>query len=215
METAERGMEQVSKTDPENYIRVQDITIWKAVKWENSDSEIPFPVVADMPMVSKGSEWAAYFDYTFGDFTGRYFLRFNDWIVWNDSGLIETFTEKEFHSKYFPISQKGIDIKFFEVRDIATRIPVICIKTDSSKFTGKEKALLATTGFSGPFVFLIRLSDLETKYDPTHWKPCSRTMSTAHRYIIDKWENLDPGQVIDVRYILGEENQPCLSDFEE
>jgi len=103
-----------------------------------------------------------------------------------------------------------MQIKAFEIRDKATFIPVCAIKMSSDD--EKESYLLRRAGFvSGDHVVLMRFHDDESHYDPFRWDN-RRTMTTAHRYIAENFDSLKSGDVIDVRFILGETNDPAASE---
>lgn len=98
--------------------------------------------------------------------------------------------------------------KLFEIRDRATFIPMLGIRLGSSN--KEERFLLSNAGFGrmpleqNQYVLLARLDcNNGINYDPYHWGG-SRTYQTAHNYIIQHWEELESGDVIDVEYILGE-----------
>lgn len=123
-----------------------------------------------------------------------------------------------------------LETKIFEVRDSCTFIPVIAIKLDAE--TPEERGLLRCAGFgpgAAPFILLSRLEGGELKYDPydhhaepeaPKWNPdqyqkLTRTMKVAHQYIYQNFDELQPGQVIDVQYILGETDRPKKSEVFE
>ena len=95
-----------------------------------------------------------------------------------------------------------MDTKFLEIRDVGTRIIVMC--TLLAGETEVEKGMLATAGWhpDTTSVLLTSMSDYETGYDP--FKKRDRTYFTAHRHIQQNWKHLKSGDVIDVQYILGE-----------
>ena len=65
-----------------------------------------------------------------------------------------------------------------------------------------------------PYVMLARLvsGSVGATYDPYDWG--NHTLTTAHQYIIENWNNLVSGQVIDVEFILGETTEPKKSERE-
>ncbi len=104
--------------------------------------------------------------------------------------------------------------KTFEIRDEPTHIPALAIKLDPK--CERDRFIFDRAGY-GPrvksqrtYVILHKLSDRLTEHDPHRW--LTRTMLTAHQHIIDEWHNLESGQVLDVRFILGETDAPCESD---
>ena len=103
--------------------------------------------------------------------------------------------------------------KLFEVRDRGTFIPVIAIKV--SHDTPKEHYLLARSGYTEErnYVLLARLQgSTEMNYDPYEWG--NRTMQQAHHHITEHFDELEPGAVIDVEFILGETSSPKRSEAE-
>jgi len=108
-----------------------------------------------------------------------------------------------------------MEIKLFEVRDSATFMPVMAIRLfieNPIVDPDNELWLLRRAGYSleqiitksaEPYIILVKLNGVEAQYDPFNWVP-SRTMGNAHRYIIDNWNDLKSGEVIDVEFILGE-----------
>jgi len=101
-------------------------------------------------------------------------------------------------------------IKYFEVRDSCTFIPVVAMLTESDD--EREQYLLKRTGYGpdGALVILMRLDTLNAQYSPSFW--LDRTMSLAHEHISEKFDNLETGDVIDVQYILGETEEPKVSE---
>lgn len=99
--------------------------------------------------------------------------------------------------------------KFFEIRDEGTHIPTLALKitvddSDHSYF-------LQRAGLYGrQYVILIQLGLMQCQYDAEEWM--NRTMMWAHRWINDNFDGLQSGQVVDVRYILGETSAPAESE---
>ena len=111
--------------------------------------------------------------------------------------------------------------KAFEIRDGGTFIPVIAIRmtpsTDSFDWQEEaERYLLrrAGFGFESPSVILCRMesagTDRNASYDPYAWG--GRTYPVAHNYIVEHFDELESGAVIDVEFILGETTQPKHSE---
>lgn len=110
-----------------------------------------------------------------------------------------------------------MQVKLFEIRDRATFIPAMAVKLDGS-CTSQEDWLLSRAGY-GPcnskdryYVYLTNLVDGTTQYDKYRWDGFSRTMTSAHGYILDHFDELISGQVIDVEFILGESTTPKESE---
>lgn len=102
--------------------------------------------------------------------------------------------------------------KIFEVRDEGTHIQVFALSTSPSN-AGQQYGL-NRCGFRGGDAVIVGYLDGErnSSADPYHWG--DRTMSTAHNYITDHFAELADGEVVDVRFILGEAASPCKSDRE-
>ena len=106
-----------------------------------------------------------------------------------------------------------MEIKFIEIRDIATLIPVMVLKGSPERLTPKEQALWAAGGWGideGYYCIPIGIPEL-TQYDP--FKYNDRTFKEAFYFIRQNWDQLETGQVVDVRHILGETDMPCESHF--
>ena len=109
-----------------------------------------------------------------------------------------------------------MQVKLFEIRDRATFIPAMAVKLDGN-CSDQEDWLLRRAGYgmdaaNRNYVYLTNLSEGTTQYDPYRWGCCSRTMGSAHRYILDHFDELIPSQVIDVEFILGESTTPKESE---
>jgi hypothetical protein len=107
--------------------------------------------------------------------------------------------------------------KTFEVRDRMTFIPVLAVRLDPG--CEEDRYLLARSGYGltaagqAEYVQLMNLhgGSGDSKCDPEEWGD-ARTMSTAHQYIIDNFEALPSGSVVDVQFILKETKSPVESD---
>ena len=51
-------------------------------------------------------------------------------------------------------------------------------------------------------------------YDPFAWGSDTRTYQVAHQYIIDHFDELESGAVVDVEFILKETTEPKKSERE-
>lgn len=108
-------------------------------------------------------------------------------------------------------------IKFFEIRDRATFIPVyaFCARPGTPD-SEAEKYLLARAGYGTPgdteCIIVGRLDCYGAHYDPYDWVSGGRTMTVAHQHIEKHFDELETGDVIDVEFILGEKPQKKLSE---
>lgn len=89
------------------------------------------------------------------------------------------------------------NIKLIEIRDRATFIPAMAIQV-----SGDDGYLMRRAGFESPMIYLVALATERACYDPYNWG--NRTMANAHNYIVEHWEELLDGDVVDVEFILGE-----------
>lgn len=108
-----------------------------------------------------------------------------------------------------------MEIKLFEVRDKGTFLPVIAIKLGSSNEA--ERYLLGRAGYGlttsqhNEYVLMGSLHGGELTYSPfSHGS--ARTRQVAHQYIIENFDELEAGSVVDVEFILGETKEPKLSE---
>jgi len=98
--------------------------------------------------------------------------------------------------------------KLLEIRDRGTHVPALAVSID-----GSDGYLARRAGFQSRMIYLIMLSGQVAHYDPFAWGGSTgRTMGTAHRWIEEHFDELADGQVVDVQFILGETNQPKVSE---
>lgn len=102
-----------------------------------------------------------------------------------------------------------MEVKLFEVRDVATSIPMIAVLIAAGN--AAEAYLIRRTGYGSRQVILTRLSgDSMAKYDPHAWS--DDRLAKAHRFILNNWDRLDSGEVIDIEFILGESSTKKVSE---
>jgi len=100
-------------------------------------------------------------------------------------------------------------IKILEIRDRATFIPAFAFKVDrGEEYDPRVREMLGRAGWhTGSGVYLGRLERGECHYSPYDWgSPMVRTMPQAHQYLIDHWDEIPDGGLIDVCAIVGEES---------
>ena len=97
-----------------------------------------------------------------------------------------------------------------EIRDRATFIPALAIEMRGTHPAAKQ--LLWRAGYAPDvrYVMLVKVDGGMARYDPYDWG--DRTMKTAHAWIVEHWESLSDGAVVDVEYILGETSEPKESE---
>lgn len=101
--------------------------------------------------------------------------------------------------------------KVLEIRDAGTHIPSLATQM-LAKNGIQNYYIHGRSGYpkDGSQVILTRLADGSGNCDPYSWG--NRTMANAHNYIIDHWDELSDGDVVDVEYLLGESTQPKVSE---
>jgi hypothetical protein len=109
--------------------------------------------------------------------------------------------------------------KVIEIRDAGTFIPALAIQLGSEN--EQERWLLSSAGYGRTFadqsryVFLAKIaggSPCKGAIDPFEWGQNLRTYFVAHQHIVDHFEDLEEGAVVDVEYILGLRPTPKTSD---
>lgn len=124
-------------------------------------------------------------------------------------------------------------MKFFEVRDRGTYIPVVAFRPreilDSAHQTWTTRVVLhglKRAGFAHPVdtglglsesIIVVQLNPVSASADPYDWPALTggtRTMAEAHRLIEAGWEHLRSGDVIDVEFQLGETKVAKLAEVE-
>lgn len=111
--------------------------------------------------------------------------------------------------------------KALEVRDEGTFIALLAVDMnpiDIAESIGGAEAqryLLRRVGYpcdERPNVVITKLSADGDRAcnDPHYWR--DRTFAVAHAYIIEHWNDLRDGDVVDVQFILGETKAPKVSE---
>ncbi|MGH6791816.1 MAG: hypothetical protein ACRECF_03665 [Methyloceanibacter sp.] len=106
--------------------------------------------------------------------------------------------------------------RFIEIRDECTCIPALAVQMVAAD--PAEDRFLWRCGYPRdqhtcpPSVILIKLSSAEAQSDPYHWSH-GRTLQAAHMWIIDHFDALKDGDVVDVRVILGETATPAEAEI--
>ena len=102
--------------------------------------------------------------------------------------------------------------KIFEIRDIATYIPVMATKMVSDNKAEEYHLVRSGYGKKQVLVMIVRLAESWCSYSPYDWDIKARTMIVAHKFIKEHFDELETGDVIDVEYILGETETKKLSE---
>lgn len=97
-----------------------------------------------------------------------------------------------------------MEIKFIEIRDSGTCIPVMATLMLSHEDVGR--AFMERSGFvaTNPSVLLTKLSSGESHFDWEGWGGGSRTISLCHQHIALHWDEIVSGQVVDWRVLAAE-----------
>jgi hypothetical protein len=107
-------------------------------------------------------------------------------------------------------------IKFIEIRDRMTFIAAMAVRLAPA--SEAERYLASRSGFGidpaeqAGYVMLTKLCDPRSEWDPFAWS--DRTMTTAHAYVQERWDELESGAVVDVEFIRGETKAPKRSECE-
>jgi len=108
-----------------------------------------------------------------------------------------------------------LKIKILELRDEGTFIPLLAVDMNPEPAALISRWYLRRCGYacSGlPNIAITRLDANGAAFsnDPYFWK--GRTWPIAHQHILQNWNELKDGDVIDVSYILGETQEVKLSE---
>lgn len=99
-----------------------------------------------------------------------------------------------------------------EIRDRHTFIPALAI--DMNPANEAQRYLLVRSGYpcAGPPVVVLTkmFGGYPANNEPYDWG--DRTWRVAHQYILEHWDALRDGDVIDVEFILGETGKAKLSE---
>ena len=111
-----------------------------------------------------------------------------------------------------------LEMKVIEIRDEGTCIPAIAIRMVSLDTITRHylKRSGYPDGHDRPAsIMLMRIHDGKATNDPYEWPDLTgdrRTMPTAHKWIIENWDELEHGQVVDVEFILGIASEPKIAE---
>jgi len=112
-----------------------------------------------------------------------------------------------------------LKVKILEIRDEGTFIPVLAVDMNPPWGTEEKheavRYLMRRCGYpcdGQPNIAITNLSmdGAPAWNDPYAWG--GRTYPVAHNYIIEHWDELNDGDVVDVSFILGETKQPKVSE---
>jgi len=106
------------------------------------------------------------------------------------------------------------DVKILEIHDHATFFPMLCVNLADAE-NGAQYYLMRRCGYPLDGKPNIAVCHLRCGFDritndPYQWK--DRTYTVAHNHIIENWETLSDGDVIDVEFILGETTTRKVSE---
>lgn len=102
-----------------------------------------------------------------------------------------------------------MEIKLLELRDRGTFIPAFAFRSEPDN--DRERYLLRRAGYSmgQPLVILGRLEGNECHYDPYEWM--WDPWRTVHHHLMEHWEEVNSGDVLDAEFLRGESQQPKQS----
>lgn len=99
-----------------------------------------------------------------------------------------------------------MEVKILEIRDEGTFFPMLCINLGKAG-NEAQRYLMHRVGYpldGDPNVAVCHLRCGNDKITNDPWQQGDRTYHYAHKYILDRWNELVDGDVIDVQFILGE-----------
>lgn len=113
-----------------------------------------------------------------------------------------------------------MEVKLFEVRDRATFMPCFAFLVNPTAIVDATTASAAEVDMHNSEGWLIRRAGFDPAdghvifgsledasrcaCEPYDWPVSPRTLREAHRYIVDHWDELASGDVVDVEFVLGE-----------
>lgn len=101
--------------------------------------------------------------------------------------------------------------KLLEIRDEGTCIPAMA--TEAVGENVQQEAVLRRAGYGeGRCIILQHLHKGSSTYNAYDWP--SRTYRQAHLYIIEHWDELVDGDVIDVQFVIGETTVKKTSEIQ-
>lgn len=101
--------------------------------------------------------------------------------------------------------------KVLEIRDRNTCIPALAIKMVSANPV--EDRFLWRCGYprDSAGIVLMHLDNQRASSDPYWWD--NRTMAKAHDWLYEHFDEVSEGDVIDVRVLLGEADEPAPAEI--
>lgn len=107
-----------------------------------------------------------------------------------------------------------MEVKILELRDEGTFIPLLCINLGQAD-NEPQRYLMRRVGYpldGLPNIAIVHLQCGNDRITNDPYQQEGRTYPVGHHYIIDHWNELKDGSVVDVRFILGETTAPCESE---
>jgi hypothetical protein len=112
-----------------------------------------------------------------------------------------------------------MEVKILEIRDRGTFMPVMCIRLNP--IVESERYLLGRSGYGvtseaqGEYILMTPLAggSGHATCDPYDWPGGATTLPQAHKHIIEHWEAISSGDVVDVEFITGQTNKPKVSEY--
>lgn len=103
-----------------------------------------------------------------------------------------------------------IETKVFEIRDKGTFIAAMAIK--NLGVNAAQQFYFDSCGFpsDGSSITLMMLYDQKATNDPYEWG--GRTMPAAHWWVLEHFNEMKDGDVVDVQVILGETTEKKISE---
>lgn len=113
-----------------------------------------------------------------------------------------------------------MDVKTVEIRDAGTFIPALAIRLDPTNEA--DRYLFGRAGYGTTperqreYIVLVRIAGGTgfATCDPYDWPGGTRTMPVAHQWLVEHFDEIESGAVVDVEFILGKTSAPKRSEAE-
>lgn len=108
-----------------------------------------------------------------------------------------------------------MNIKVVEIRDKGTRIDALAIQMLGDNEIQRHYFHASGYPEDGSSIMLMIIYTGKATNDPYEWAALGlgpRTMPVAHNWIIEHFDEIEEGQVVDVEFLLGERPAPKVSE---
>jgi len=109
--------------------------------------------------------------------------------------------------------------KTIEIRDAATFVPALAVRlapeSEADRYLFARAGYGTTPAAQGEYVVLVLINGGQGRAtcDPYDWS--NRTYQVAHMWLIEHFDEIESGAVVDVEFILGARAEPKVSERSE